>query len=420
MKDKDLKCLVCGANNIKNVVDLGDFPIATTYSDSPNEKIKKTNLGLSICTECNLIQNSNPVNPADVYNKTYDYITGASIAHKVHLVARINDYITYFNLDDESNVLEVASNDGCFQDVMLENGIRSIGIEPSEVPANVAKAKGHNVVVDFFNTDLVRNLNLEKSINVVIMNNVITHTHNPVEMLIAAKNCLSTSGIVVLECMYLGDQLENHSFETIYHGNYTYLSLYSISLLADRANLEICGAEIIDSHGSSIRVWMKNKCTSSSSSVDTPRVQLLEIREKELRLGYDLLPNLLNKIGEFGFTISKFTSNFIKFINKEIDLGHTIVGYGAAAKTATYISLLGDASQCIQFVCDINENKWGKYFPGTDIEIRNPSVLTENNYTIIVFPWNLFSEIKGQFELMNIHGNVVNIKSIIEGDQHAS
>ncbi len=413
MNIKNYKCIGCGSKNIKVVVNFGEFPIATTYSNYADEKVKKNKLGLSICRNCNLIQNSDPVNPIDVYNNSYDYITGVSSAHKKYLKSRANDYIKNFNLDVNSNVLEVASNDGSFQDIMRENGIKLVGIEPSEVPANMAIEKGHDVVIDFFNSNLVKKLNLSKMFDIVIMNNVITHTDNPVDMLSSAKECLFDNGMIVLECMYLGDQLDNNSFETIYHGNYTYLSLSSILTFSNMAGIKVVGAEKINSHGSSIRVWMKKNNTIKNSNF--PQLQLLKIQEEEENLGYGHLPTLLEKINDLELVISKFICNFKKFIKQENDFGRIVVGYGAAAKTATYISILGKDSQGIKFVCDMNKNKWGKYFPGTNIEILDPSVLRNADYTIIVFPWNLLPEIKKQLKVENLTGRVISIKEIIEG-----
>ena len=405
------KCVGCESKNVRNVVDFGKFPIATTYSDFPDKKSKKSKLGLSICADCCLIQNTNPIDPSEVYNDDYDYITGASSEHKKHLNRRLDEYKKNLYINTNSNVLEVASNDGSFQDVMRESGIKSVGIEPSKVPADIAIAQGHNVIIDFFNLDSVKKLNLTNAFDIVIMNNVITHTHDPVDMFFSAKECIYDNGLIILECMYLGDQLENYSFETVYHGNYTYLSLYSISIFADMAGIEILGAKMIDSHGSSIRVWMGKNSTTKDSRI--PQMELLEIEKRERKLGYDQMLTLIKKINKFDFVISNFVSNFKKFVDNENSFGRIVVGYGAAAKTATYISLLGRHSKKIKFICDINKNKWGKYFPGSNIEILDPSILNNSSYTIIVFPWNLFSEIRKQFELNNVPGKVVSIKEII-------
>ena len=168
---------------------------------------------------------------------------------------------------------------------------------------------------------------------------------------------------------------------------------------------------MIESHGSSIRVWMGKK--NSTKVLNIPQMELLEIEKKERILGYHQVSTLIKKINEFDFIITKFISNFKKFINNENNFGRIVVGYGAAAKTATYISLLGRHSQCIKFICDINKNKRGKYFPGSNIEILDPSILKSGSYTIIVFPWNLFSEIRKQLEISNVRGRIVSIKEII-------
>ena len=41
MNIKNYKCIRCGSKNIKVVVNFGEFPIATIYSNYADEKVKK-------------------------------------------------------------------------------------------------------------------------------------------------------------------------------------------------------------------------------------------------------------------------------------------------------------------------------------------------------------------------------------------
>ena len=92
-----------------------------------------------------------------------------------------------------------------------------------------------------------------------------------------------------------------------------------------------------------------------------------------------------------------------------------IIGYGAAGRTSTYLSVLGIDSKSLSYISDINKNKWNKYFPNSNLIIKNPKILNgKKNSFIIVFTWNFFLEIKKYLKEINFHGKIINIKELLK------
>ena len=64
-------------------------------------------------------------------------------------------------------------------------------------------------------------------------------------------------------------------------------------------------------------------------------------------------------------------------------------GYGAAAKTTTFLNYFDISEKDIQFIFDDNKLKHGLCIPGTKINILNPSVLDRKKIDVlIIFAWN--------------------------------
>ena len=64
-------------------------------------------------------------------------------------------------------------------------------------------------------------------------------------------------------------------------------------------------------------------------------------------------------------------------------------GYGAAAKTTTFLNYFEISEKNIQFVFDDNKLKHGLCIPGTKIKILDPSVLDRKKTDVlIIFAWN--------------------------------
>ena len=73
------------------------------------------------------------------------------------------------------------------------------------------------------------------------------------------KKLLKKDGTIIIEVQYLLNTLKDLTFDNIYHEHYNYWSLTSLVNFFKQFNLEIYKAERINTHGGSIRVYIKNK-----------------------------------------------------------------------------------------------------------------------------------------------------------------
>ena len=235
--------------------------------------------------------------------------------------------------------------------------------------------------------------------DLILASNVFAHSDKLKEMAECMFKLLNKKGTIIIEVQYLLNTLKDLTFDNIYHEHYNYWSLTSLINFFKQFNSTIYKAEKVDTHGGSIRIYIKkNKKTKIESSVK----QLL--REEE-NFGIKKYKTYQN----FGDKINKLKENVIKNINDLSKKNKKIVGFGAPAKATTALNFFGISNQ-IDFVIEDNKLKHNKFIPGVLIPIKDKKNLREKNTLILVLAWNFFNEIKKNNS--SLSNKFVNIKEL--------
>ena len=111
-----------------------------------------------MCLTCKVLQLEHTVNP-DILFKKYLWVTGTSekgAEYRKFFFNRIKK-LTF----KKSFICEVASNDGFFLEIFKKN-YEILGIDPAKNIAKIAKKKGINTIVDFFNYSLAKKIVIQK------------------------------------------------------------------------------------------------------------------------------------------------------------------------------------------------------------------------------------------------------------------
>src|SRR5438477_13053075 len=93
-----------------------------------------------------------------------------------------------FELNENSQVIEVASNDGYLLQYFVKKGIPVLGIEPTLNTAEAARQKGVESLVEFFGTTLADKLvNKGTKADLLLGNNVLAHVPDIVDFVKGMK-----------------------------------------------------------------------------------------------------------------------------------------------------------------------------------------------------------------------------------------
>ena len=109
-----------------------------------------------------------------------------------------------FGLGSQSLVAEIAANDGYLLQYVQARGIPCYGVEPSAGVAAAARAKGIDIVQDFFGHALASRLAAEgRRADLVVANNVLAHVPDINDFVAGIATLLKPDGVATFEFPHL-------------------------------------------------------------------------------------------------------------------------------------------------------------------------------------------------------------------------
>src|SRR5262245_40848249 len=131
-------CRSCGAAGLTTILSLGQTPLANALL-APEQLAQPEPtypLDLAFCPQCALVQITETVPPEQLFRE-YLYLSSFSETMLRHAQSLVGRLIAERQLDDNSLVVEIASNDGYLLQYYHRQGIPVLGIEPA---LNIAQA----------------------------------------------------------------------------------------------------------------------------------------------------------------------------------------------------------------------------------------------------------------------------------------
>ncbi len=391
-------CRSCGNINLKRVVSLGYQPLANNLLNKKDEKHELYPLELNYCPKCHNCQLSVAVDPKKMFSN-YLYTSSTSSSFRNHFIEASKNYIKKLRLESKkSYIIDIGSNDGVALKPFKDKGFKKIlGIEPAK---NLAKLANKNKIKTFNGFLEAKNLKkIKGNADLILASNVFAHSDKLKEMAGCMFKLLNKKGTIIIEVQYLLNTLQDLTFDNIYHEHYNYWSLTSLINFFNQFNSTIYKAEKINTHGGSIRIYIKK---GKKLKIEN-NVKVL-LKEEEI---FGL--KKFKTYQDFGKKINKLKENVTKNINELKKNNKNIVGFGAPAKATTALNFFGISKQ-IDYVIEDNKLKHNKFIPGVLIPIKDKKALKEKNALILVLAWNFFQEIKKNNSKLS--NKFVNIKEL--------
>jgi SAM-dependent methyltransferase len=377
-------CRHCGSEDLHPFLDLGETPIANVLVDpaDADDVDAVYPLDLIFCAGCSLVQISHDV--PELFPEDYPYYSSFSDHLLRHSAEHANGLITKRGLDENSLVVELASNDGYLLRNFVSAGIPVLGIDPAAGPAAAAIEAGVPTLVSFFGVDMVDEVVAEHgTADVVIANNVMAHVPDLNGFVAGMKKLLSKDGVITVENPYVRDLIEHAEFDTVYHEHFCYYSCSSVQALMKTHDLSLNDVEYFeDLHGGTLRYHIGHR------SEQTERVK--SYLEKEIESGMDSLAYY----AAFGDRVATVRRDLRSLLERLSSAGSTVAAYGAAAKGATLLNYAEIGTDLVEFVVDRNVHKQGKLMPGTHQPIYDTDALSERKPDyVLLLAWNFKNEI---------------------------
>ncbi|MEC4818670.1 MAG: class I SAM-dependent methyltransferase [Scytonema sp. PMC 1069.18] len=392
-------CLFCGTELRHTFVDLGMSPPCESYRslEQLNEMEPFYPLHSYVCEKCFLVQLQEYISPENIFSD-YAYFSSYSDSWLQHAKNYVDIAVERFQLTNQSQVVEIASNDGYLLQYFVEKNIPSLGIEPAANIAKVATEKGIPTVVKFFGEETAREqVNKGKRADLLIGNNVLAHTPHLNDFVKGLKILLKPQGVITMEFPHLMWLVEGNQFDTIYHEHFSYFSFITVEKIFGFHGLTIFDVEELPTHGGSLRIYARH---TEDLSKPTSQ-QVLELKTREEAAGVTRLEYYLS----FGEQVKETKRRLLDFLIKVKREGKSIVGYGAPGKGNTLLNYCGIRTDFLDYTVDRSPYKQGQFLPGTHIPIFHPDKIQETKPDyVLILPWNLKDEIMAQMTYIQSWG----------------
>jgi SAM-dependent methyltransferase len=306
----------------------------------------------------------------------YHYASGTSRSLKQYFDRYAGELAE--RLGTGARALEIACNDGSFLDSLASRGFRSLkGVDPAANIVALARAKGLDVDVDFCNSAYAaRN---GQRYDLIIGQNVLAHTPDPLDLLRAAAAMLADDGELHIQTSQ-ADMLFNGEFDTVYHEHFSFFGAHSMQTLAERAGLALVRISYPAVHGTSLHCVLKKRGRAEPSVAQ--------------RLAWEAAHGLLDGrcFAAFKALAQDRVHAYRTHLQQWRAQGRTVVGVGVAAKAVTFFNY---AAAFPDHVVDEAPLKIGKFLPGSQVRVQPLAAVAElpQACVFVVGAWNFFDEL---------------------------
>ena len=388
-----MRCRHCATPLEHTFLNLGFAPPSNAYlrRAALSQPELYLPLHVKVCHSCWLVQTEDYVEAENLFESDYAYFSSTSTGWLAHARTYSERMFAELNLDAESFVVEVASNDGYLLKNFVAAKIPCLGIEPTDSTAAAAEALGIPVTREFFGEQLaVEIVDQYGKADLIVGNNVYAHVPDINNFTRGLAQLLKPGGTVTLEFPHLLPLIELCQFDTVYHEHFSYLSLLAVQSIFGKAGLRAYRVETLQSHGGSLRVFA---CHHEAAIATQASVS--DTLAMERARGLDELAVYRS----FQASADAIKNQLLTFLLRVNRTSASIAAYGAAAKGNTLLNYAGVKPDLLPFVCDAAKSKQGKFLPGSHIPILEPAALFEAKPDyVLILPWNLKEELIAELQ----------------------
>ena len=371
------RCQICNSMKLHLILDLGHHPLADTLPTKQmlDEPEKTYPLRMMWCKACTGVQLDYCVDGKEVYHPGYPYLSGITKPLADYQKNISSSLIEKYNLNRKDLVIDIGSGDGALLSGFKRNGLRVLGVEPTNI-AKIANKYGIRTLQSFF--DIKTSQKIKRKYGkaaVMTATNVFAHMQTLGEVVAGIYNLLEDDGVFVSETHYLLDIIKGEQFDTMYHEHLRTYSLRSLIKLFSYYDFTITDAERGSRYGGNLRIHAtKGRGRAVSSNV----YKLLKL---EKAAGLDKLVTYTR----FAKRVQRARLEFMDFLIKTNKAGKYVVGKSSPARASTLLNYYGVSKELLPYLAEQPTSlKKGLYLPGKHIPIVDEKILLKEQPDFIV------------------------------------
>lgn len=394
-------CQVCNSNKLHLILDLGHQPLCDTLltKEMLNQPEKTYPLRMMWCEECTCVQLDYCVDAKEVFHPDYPYRSGVTKELAQYQRTMSLSLAKKYNLKQKDLVIDIGSNDGTLLSGFKKQGIRVLGVEPTNI-AKIANQNGIETIQSFFDIKTAKRIKEKYGLaSIIITTNTFAHMQTIGEFIIGAYHLLRDVGVFINETHYLLDVIKKGQFDTIYHEHLRTYSLRAYLRLFDQYNFTVTEVERGSRYGGNIRVHaVKGKGRKMNSSVR----KLLKLEEK-----FEL--EKLKTYTKFADRVKKARLKFVDFLIKTKKAGKKIVGNSCPGRCSTLLHYYGVDTELLPYLTEQPTSlKLNMYLPGKHIPIiNNQRLIDEQPDYVVLLAWHYAKPIMEQLKSRGLKSDFI-------------
>jgi dTDP-4-dehydrorhamnose reductase len=376
------QCRLCNSYNLNVFFNLEPTPLANHFVTKPYTQ-DKLPLDVCICSECSHIQLIQIVDPKHMYSD-YFYVSSTSDTMVNHLKDNAIFFTEFLGLSKNDNILEIGANDGVCVKHLLDNGYKNtIGVDPA---ANINIRHNLPIICDYFGSHMINSF--ERKFKLIYAFHCCAHIENIQDVFKTIYEILEDDGSFIMEVGYFYEVLRNTCFDTIYHEHIDYHTCKAIQRFSLNNNLTLYKVKETPIQGGSIQFFFSKNIRNIDESV----FNAIE-KEQSIQLHNTVVLNTFKtNVIRCGKDINYILCSLVKN-------GKKIAGYGASAKSTTFMHQFNFTNEMLEFIIDDNIYKQNFYSPGLHFKIKPFNILDTNRIDyILILSWNFTNEIVKRLE----------------------
>jgi hypothetical protein len=395
-------CQITGSKNLFLAIDLGhqapcDALLSPEMLDEPEVHYP---LRLMICPDSGSAQLDHIVEGKTIYPADYPYRSGISEPLRVYQQAFSDDIIKDFHIAKDSLCVDIGSNDGTLLTGFKKNGMRTLGVEPTNMAQYAILENKIETIQDFFTEKIARNIVADRGhAKVITMTNVFAHMAPLGEVMRGIEALLDEDGIFITESQYLLDVLEGNQFEGIYHEHVRTYSLKALVTLMPYYGLEVFDVRRASRYGGNIRAYIARK------GVHPINQRVTDLLKEEEDKGL-FTPEAW---ADWRLRVEKNRDKFMALAYEAKQKGLKFVADSCPGRGAVLVSYYGLNKDLLPYIAQLpGSEKVGKYMPGTRIPIVDNKIILEDNPDyVVILAWHYGDYIMEQWRKKGFKGKFV-------------
>jgi hypothetical protein len=396
------RCQISGSSSLELVIDLDCQPLCDSLLTPEQLSQPETTypLRLYLCPESGLAQLDYVVDGSVVYHPDYPYRSGITKELEVYQRAFAKGVVDELRVPAGSLCVDIGSNDGTLLTGFNLQGMRTLGVEPTNIAKIAREENGIETIQHFFTESLAKAIVKDYGkAKIITATNMFAHMAALGEVVRGICALLDDDGVFITESHYLLDVVEKAQFDTVYHEHIRTYSLKSLVTLFAYYGMEVVDVRRADRYGGNIRAYVARKGFRPIA----PAVSALLALEVERGL-FDPTTYV-----QFRARVAKSRDELMTLAYWAHQSGVAFVGNSCPGRCSTLLNYYGMSRDLMPYLAEQPTSlKLGLYLPGKHIPVVNNQILIDEQPDyVVLLAWHYAAPIAQQLRARGLKSKLV-------------